>query len=114
MCAQVSIWTVKPEKQTVMACLIGHGCVFAEWFKSFVYVLLVVDVAWDWVNQKLYWTDPCDRDIEVFDPVSEQRRVLFNSSHGLMSPSGIVIDPGTGYAKAFYTISQHQGWFLFC
>ena len=65
------------------------------------YFYLTADVAWDWINQKLYWTDPCRSDIEVFDPITEHRRVLFSSSHGLVNPSGIVIDPATGYAKYF-------------
>ena len=53
-------------------------------------------LAWDWVNQKLYWTDSTDDDIEVYDPVTAYRRVLFEN--GLGSPYSIVVDPGTGYA----------------
>lgn len=52
-------------------------------------------LAWDWVNQKLYWTDYCDDDIEVYDPVSRARRVLFDT--GLTEPYAIVVDPTTGY-----------------
>ena len=55
------------------------------------------DVAWDWVNQKVYWTDSCASDIEVYDPATMYRRVLFNSTNGVRNPSGMVIDPGTGY-----------------
>lgn len=52
-------------------------------------------LAWDWVNQKLYWTDYCDDDIEVYDPVTRVRRVLFDV--GLTEPYAIVVDPTTGY-----------------
>ena len=49
------------------------------------------------MNQKLYWTDPCGDDIEVYDPLTRQRRVLYNNADGIRNPAGIVIDPGTGY-----------------
>ncbi len=62
-----------------------------------IYLIVIVGVAWDWVNQKLYWTDPCASDIEVYDPVTAHRRVLYNSTNGLRHPSGIVVDPSTGY-----------------
>ena len=60
-------------------------------------LFILVDVSWDWINQKLYWTDIHDDDIEVFDPITGHRRVLFNSSDGLIYPWGIVTDPTTGY-----------------
>ena len=44
----------------------------------------------------MYWTDACDRDIEVYDPATTYRRVLFNSTAGLRNPRGIVVDPTTG------------------
>lgn len=52
-------------------------------------------LAWDWLNQKLYWTDYCDDDIEVYDPSTQVRRVLFDV--GLSEPRTIVVDPTTGY-----------------
>lgn len=58
-------------------------------------------LAWDWVNQKLYWTDYCDDDIEVFDPVTRQRRVLFDVD--LTEPYAIVVDPTTGYMSMHCT-----------
>lgn len=54
-------------------------------------------LAWDWVNQKLYWTDYCDDDIEVSDPTSGARRVLFDLD--LDAPHAIVVDPITGYVN---------------
>ncbi len=49
------------------------------------------DVAWDWVNKKLYWADPCTDLIEVYDPATGDRRVLFSS----INSYGIVVDPIT-------------------
>ena len=57
-------------------------------------VVLVDGLAWDWVNQKLYWTDYCNHDIEVYDPETQARRVLFV---GLSQPHAIVVDPTSGY-----------------
>ena len=54
---------------------------------------IVEGLAWDWINNKLYWTDYCDDEIEVYDPESQQRRVLLATGS---SPYSIVVDPGTG------------------
>ena len=53
----------------------------------------VEGLAWDWINEKLYWTDYCQDEIEVYDPVSNYRRVLLTTG---TSPYSIVVDPGTG------------------
>eukprot|EP00731_Ephydatia_muelleri_P017667 Em0010g765a len=54
-------------------------------------------IAADWVSNKIYWTDEGLSTIEVLDPVSNRRRVLFStsssSSPGL--PRAIVLDPIT-------------------
>ena len=52
------------------------------------------------MNQKLYWTDYCDDDIEVYDPSTQVRRVLFDV--GLSEPRSIVVDPTTGYVCTHY------------
>jgi hypothetical protein len=53
-------------------------------------------IAWDWVSKKLYWTDYGDKDLEVYDPSSGHRKVLFQ--FGDMSrPRAIVLDPDTRY-----------------
>ena len=57
-------------------------------------------LAWDWMNQKLYWTDYCDDDIEVYDPSTQVRRVLFEV--GLSEPRAIVVDPTTWYVCTHY------------
>ena len=60
-------------------------------------IMLIDGLAWDWISQKLYWTDHCDDDIEVYDPSSEARRVLFDLD--LDAPYGIVVNPLTGYVN---------------
>jgi len=59
---------------------------------------LTAGLAWDWVNQKLYWTDYCDDDLEVYDPVAGVRRVLFSS--GFNEPRALIVDPTRGYVCA--------------
>ena len=53
-------------------------------------------VAWDWVGEKLYWTDECNNRIEVYDPATRNRRVLIDTGSS-SNPRGIVVDPGTKY-----------------
>ena len=57
-------------------------------------LLFAEGLAWDWINQKIYWTDYCDDEIEVYDPLTSYRRVLFDT--GLSNPYAIVVDPTTG------------------
>ena len=52
-------------------------------------------IAWDWVNEKLYWTDFCKKVIEVYDPSSGYRRVLLNTGINSYNKD-IVVDPTTG------------------
>ncbi len=51
-------------------------------------------LAWDWVNEKLYWSDICADDVEVFDPETAYRKVLVNTGPD-SDPRGIVLDPTT-------------------
>ena len=74
-----------------------------------LFVFSIAGLAWDWVNQKLYWTDYCDDDIEVYDPVTTARRVLFDV--GLSAPYAIVVDPTTGYDIADYNNIIIIQWF---
>lgn len=55
-------------------------------------------LAWDWVNEKLYWVDACDKDIEVFDPRTGYRKVLLETGPD-SDPRGIVVDPTTRYGN---------------
>lgn len=68
-------------------------------YKSYMLFLMNFPdgLAWDWVNEKLYWTDNCDDDIEVFDPATGYRRILIET--GLSNPTSIVVDPGTRYVS---------------
>lgn len=50
------------------------------------------------MNDKLYWTDYCNDQIEVYDPITQHRRVLTaTGSH----PNAIIVDPGSGYVKYY-------------
>ena len=50
-------------------------------------------LAWDWVNEKFYWTDHCQDEIEVYDPSTQNRRMLIRTG---TNPFSIIVDPGTG------------------
>jgi len=52
----------------------------------------VVDIAWDWINSKLYWTDFVEQEIEVYDFTNGYRRVLLYTGN-TSAPIGIVVDP---------------------
>ena len=59
--------------------------------------MIVLDgLAWDWVNAKLYWTDYCADDLEVYDPATGDRKVLIRTGTNT-NPRGIVLDPSTRY-----------------
>ena len=51
-------------------------------------------IAWDWVNEKLYWTDHCKKDIEFYDPNNAKRDILIDTGSGTF-PRDIVVDPST-------------------
>ena len=53
-------------------------------------------IAWDWINEKLYWTDTCNDVIEVYDPATGYRRVLLYTGTN-SNNRDIVVDPTTGY-----------------
>ncbi len=52
-------------------------------------------LAWDWINQKLYWTDSSLRKIEVYDPATEHRKLLLNTGSNTV-PFDLVLDPING------------------
>jgi len=47
-------------------------------------------LAWDWVNEKIYWTDNCQDEIEVFDPTTLYRRRLTSTG---TNPYAVIVDP---------------------
>lgn len=51
-------------------------------------------IAWDWTTKKIYWTDADERDVEVLDPNSGNRKILFRNEPGSI-PRAIVLDPTT-------------------
>ena len=58
-------------------------------------VTLTEGLAWDWINEKLYWTVSNLRKIEVFDPATMHRKVLFETGANT-NPADIVLDPING------------------
>lgn len=59
-------------------------------------ILLLGGIAWDWINEKLYWTDSCTDVIEVYDIYSRHRRVLLHTG-STSNNKDIVVDPTTGW-----------------
>ena len=53
------------------------------------------DLAWDWINEKLYWTNPDSKTIEVYDLSTGYRKVLVEVDQGSL-PRAIVVDPSMG------------------
>lgn len=62
------------------------------------------------MNEKLYWTDYCQDKIEVFDPVTQYRRVLITTG---TNPFAIIVDPGTGYVCRIYRYLCISSWLVF-
>ncbi len=52
-------------------------------------------LAWDWINEKLYWADASTDRIEVYDPTTRDRKVLFNTGSNT-NPADIIVDPNNG------------------
>ena len=48
------------------------------------------------MNKKLYWTDAGDRDLEVYDPRTGFRKVIFQFGATTL-PRAIIVDPSTKY-----------------
>ena len=55
-------------------------------------------MAWDWISEKLYWTDEYYNKIEVYDPARNVRSTLFETGSS-SNPRGIVVDPTTRYVR---------------
>ena len=59
-------------------------------------------LAWDWINEKLYWADASTRRIEVYDPSSTNRKVLFNTGSNT-NPADLIVDPNNGQVDVVIT-----------
>lgn len=55
---------------------------------------IIVCLAVDWMNNKLYWSDPEMSTIEVYDILKQERKMMITS---LGLPLGIAVDPLSGY-----------------
>ena len=64
--------------------------------KILLIIYFIEGLAWDWVSNKLYWSDACDNDIEVYDPQTGIRRVLVHTGSN-SDPRQIVLDPINRY-----------------
>lgn len=60
-----------------------------------IFIMSTDDVAWDWINKKLYWTDLGTRNIQVYDPATGFRKTLLYTGSS-NNPSGLVLDPNNG------------------
>jgi DNA-binding beta-propeller fold protein YncE len=60
---------------------------------TLVILNILAGIAWDWLNEKLYWTDRSGK-IEVYDVNADQRKKLIDTGSD-SEPRGIVLDPHT-------------------
>lgn len=71
-------------------------------------------LAWDWINEKLYWADASTDQIEVYDPKTRNRKVLISTGSN-SNPADIIVDPNNGYVfkhlmqKKNYSFSPQGG-----
>ena len=65
------------------------------WFVFYFKIYHAEGLAWDWINEKLYWTDTGSKKIEVYDPVTKDRKLLLTTDAS-SSPFKIVLDPING------------------
>ena len=60
------------------------------------YVFNTEGLSWDWIGENLYWTDNCQDEIEVYDPVTTNRSILVVTGS---YPYAIKVDPTTGCVR---------------
>ena len=54
-----------------------------------------VDVSVDWISDKLYYLDNCNRYIGVVDLATNQYKILVSSDNVTYYSYGIIVDPTT-------------------
>ena len=57
-------------------------------------MILTDGIAWDWINEKLYWSDVEHREIEVMDPATGDRMQLLETGSDTI-PRDVAVDPNT-------------------
>ena len=62
-----------------------------------LYLLLLDDIAYDWISEKIYWTDAMHQEIEVVDLGGNGDRKILLKTGDLSTPRAIVLDPTTRY-----------------
>ena len=60
-------------------------------------------LAWDWVNQKLYWADQYYNRIEVLDLSTNSRKLLFATGVN-SNPRNIIVIPAHGEDYIWYAV----------
>jgi len=58
-------------------------------------MLCTEGIAWDWINENLYWTDSGTNKIEVYNPQSGIRKLLIETGSN-SNPADITLDPNNG------------------
>ena len=74
--------------------LLTKGCMEFDKLACFI----ADGIAWDWMNEKLYWADASTDRIEVYDPSTRYRKVLINTGSNT-NPADIIVDPNNGYVS---------------
>ena len=87
--AKMCMW-VMPMYGSVCACVLVCVTLY-----SCTLLHCAGDIAWDWINDKLYWTDFLEQEIEVYDFNNAYRRVILYTG-STSSPLGIAVDPQNG------------------
>ena len=80
---------------------------------NLILYLFIEDIAWDWINQKLYWTDRENDTIKVYDPVRNIQKVLINTGAG-SRPRAIIVDPSTRYDIVCIQLLKHTNNLKMC
>ena len=76
-------------------CKLFCGRKFTTQLLKCIILYLAEGIAWDWINEKLYWTDSIQNKIEVYDPDTGYRKLLFSTGSNT-DPADIVLDPNNG------------------
>ncbi len=74
--------------------LISCNACLQPFFLFLLIIIIIVGLAWDWVTEQLYWSDPCTDMIGVYDPITAKHKFLIATGSG-SDPRDIVVDPTT-------------------